>query len=117
MGSRWVWSLVVPLWVLVYVRAGFGWAQLRWYVLAALLVAITETDLRAKLIPDKVTIPGAAVGLVFGLFSGGRPFAMAIAGAVVGFVVLEGFRRFMSRLATMEVMGMGDSKLVMMCGA
>jgi prepilin signal peptidase PulO-like enzyme (type II secretory pathway) len=101
----------------VYWRVGIGLAEAKWYVLAALLVAITETDLRAKLIPDKITYPGTAVGLAFGLFSGGRPFAMAIAGAVVGFVALEAFRRLMSRLATMEVMGMGDSKLLMMCGA
>jgi len=116
MGTRWAFLLVVPLWALVYWRAGLPIDALKWYLLAALLVAITETDLRAKLIPDKITFPGTIAGLLLAL-PGTRALGMALAGAAVGFFVLEIFRRVMGRIATMEVMGMGDSKLLMMCGA
>ena len=57
------------------------------------------------------------LGLGLNALGGMEALGMAAAGAAVGFVVLEGFRRLMGRLATMEVMGMGDSKLLMMCGA
>jgi len=102
---------------------------------ATFLLAVLTADFRYKLIPDRVTFTGTAVGLVV---SAVRPgfitshfhqgflaegwgvpggFPVALLGMVVGFAVFEGFRRLMSRLATMEVMGMGDSKLVMMSGA
>lgn len=113
MRFRWLWLLAVPLCALVYWREG----GVKGYVLAALLVAVTETDLRAKLIPDKFTFPGTAAGILLAIPDGTRMVGMAIAGAFVGFLVLEAFRRVMGRLATMEVMGMGDSKLLMMCGA
>ena len=113
----WPWLLLLALWALVYWRSGLGMDQARWYVLALLLVVITETDMRAKLIPDRVTYPGTVLGLGLNALGGMEALGMAAAGAAVGFVVLEGFRRLMGRLATMEVMGMGDSKLLMMCGA
>ena len=116
MKTRWVALLVVPLWALVYWREGLRFDAFKWYLLAPLLVAITQTDLRAKLIPDRVTFPGTVAGLLLAL-PGTHALGMALAGAAVGFLVLEGFRRLMGRIATMEVMGMGDSKLLMMCGA
>ena len=101
----------------------------------ALLLAVLTADFRYKLIPDKVTFPGTIVGIlassvwpafitthfrqdvlskVIGVPGG---FPLALAGAAAGFAVFEVFRRVMSRIASMEVMGMGDSKLVMMMGA
>ena len=108
-------------------------------IFSGLLLAVLVTDFRYKLIPDKVSFPGTAIGIVAsgiwpafitGTFrqelllktiglEAGVPGGMVlgVAGAAVGFGVFEGFRRLMSRLATMEVMGMGDSKLIMMMGA
>ena len=40
-----------------------------------------------------------------------------MAGAVAGFAVFESVRRVLSLLAKMQVMGMGDSKLLLMAGA
>ena len=117
MGTRWIALLALPLWALVYWQLGLTGAAVKWYVLAGLLVAITEVDIRAKLIPDVITFPGTAAGILLALPGGTRGLGMALAGAAVGLVVLETFRRIMGRLATMEVMGMGDSKLLMMCGA
>jgi prepilin signal peptidase PulO-like enzyme (type II secretory pathway) len=115
----------------------FGMSGLRPEALAysTFLLGVLTADFRYKLIPDRVTFAGTAVGLVVSAI---RPefitghfrqdvlveltgipggFPVALLGAIVGFAVFEGFRRVMSRLASMEVMGMGDSKLVMMSGA
>lgn len=108
-------------------------------IFSGLLLAVLVTDFRYKLIPDRITFPGTAIGIVasgiwpafigatfrqdlllktVGLSSGVvGGMTLAIAGAAFGFVAFEGFRRVMSRIATMEVMGMGDSKLIMMMGA
>ena len=108
-------------------------------VYSTFLLAILTADFRYKLIPDKVTFPGTAAGILtsalapawivvqfrqellvktVGLSGGsGGGLVLGVAGALFGFAVFEGFRRIMSRIASMEVMGMGDSKLVMMMGA
>jgi len=108
-------------------------------VFSGLLLAVLVTDFRYKLIPDRITFPGTAIGIVasgiwptfivatfrqdlllktIGMSSGFvGGMTLAIAGAAFGFLVFEGFRRVMSRLANMEVMGMGDSKLIMLMGA
>ena len=95
-----VWLLLIPLWALCYWRVGIGLPETRWYVFAALLVAITETDMRAKLIPDRITFPGTALGIGFAAFYGLHGIGMAALGAAAGFLVLEGFRRLMSRMAS-----------------
>jgi leader peptidase (prepilin peptidase)/N-methyltransferase len=110
-----------------------------WFPFALLLLAVTATDFHVKLIPNRITFPGTAIGLLlstvawndicgflnhadlldaFGLSAGAMGgLVLAILGAAVGFGLLEGFRRLIGRLVGMEVMGMGDSKLLMMAGA
>ncbi|MHC4451743.1 MAG: prepilin peptidase [Planctomycetota bacterium] len=129
-GIRWPWPEAVG--ALLFGLAGWRVEAL---VYSTLLMAVLTADFRYKLIPDKVTYPGTAVGILVSILwpgfitthfqqhlllktigaSGGFP--LALGGALVGFAVFEGFRRIMSRIASMEVMGMGDSKLVMMMGA
>jgi len=120
-------------------RVGFRVDGIPAYVFTAALLATMVTDFRYKLIPDRVTFPGTAFGVVasavwptwigstfhqevlldwIGLdagFFGG--LILGLGGAAFGFLFFEGGRRFMGRLANMEVMGMGDSKLTMLMGA
>jgi len=120
-------------------RVGFEVARIPVYVFCAALLATMVTDFRYKLIPDRVTFPGTAFGVVASALwpawigstfhqdvilgwmgieqelLGG--FALGLGGAAFGFFFFEGTRRFMGRLANMEVMGMGDSKLTMLMGA
>ncbi len=108
--------------------ATVGWP---WCVFALLLLAVTSTDFLCKLIPDRVIIPGTIVGV---LFSASRPhqinaflgqgawaqdngFLVALMGAGVGFGLFELVRRVMGKAVGMEVMGMGDSMLLLMSGA
>jgi len=128
----WVEVVTAAAFVLVQARAGAAWP---WYLFVALLAAMTATDLLAKLIPDRVTFPGTVLGIVASTvepraiegwfqhralvdaigFGGG--FTLAVLGAALGFLFFETARRLLGVVAKMEVMGMGDSKLMMMMGA
>jgi len=109
--------------------------------LSLLLLAACGTDYLVKLIPDSLTFGGAAAGAALAIFfpapilggplhdllveawalagsaAGVRALALSFAGAVVGFALLELVRRVAGLAAGLEVMGMGDSKLLMMIGA
>jgi len=120
-------------------RVGFDIARIPVYWFTAALLATMVTDFRYKLIPDRVTFSGTGFGVVasamwpawisstfhhdsllesMGLGPGPLAgFALGLGGAAFGFFLFEGSRRVMGRLANMEVMGMGDSKLTMMMGA
>ena len=120
-------------------KIGFDARGVPVYLYTVAFVGILVTDIRYKLIPDRITFPCTGLGMLasaiwpgfvcshFGQqwwldlismkadFAGG--FALGLLGAGIGFGVFEGMRRIMGRLFTMEVMGMGDSKLVMLMGA
>lgn len=123
---------------------GLAVPQLAWYVFLTLLLAICATDYLVKLIPDRLTFPGTLVGLAYNTafpehllslpghrlsgqllaqLTGLDPSSpwlggwLALGGALVGFGVLEAIRRLLGMAASMQVMGMGDSKMLMMIGA
>ena len=110
-------------------------------VLSLFLVAVVATDYFAKLIPDRLTFSGAAVGCLVGVVApgavlerswwheelvrmvgleAGSPASglfLAMSGALLGFLILEGIRGVFGLAVGMQVMGMGDSKLLLMIGA
>jgi leader peptidase (prepilin peptidase)/N-methyltransferase len=110
----------------------------KWAVFAALLVVLTITDLRERILPDIVNFFGLGAGLLFSFFTAPldgtalwianrwfdfpppRPvlsFADAVLGAVAGsgllWVVAEGYFRLRGR----EGMGLGDVKMMAAVGA
>ncbi len=111
---------------------------LKWAVFAALLVVLTITDLRERILPDEVNFFGLGAGLVFSLFTApidgtalwlarrwfdfpppqmALSFADAVLGAVAGsgllWLVAEGYFRIRGR----EGMGLGDVKMMAAVGA
>lgn len=111
---------------------------LKWAVFAALLVVLTITDLRERILPDEVNFFGLAAGLLFSFFTksldgtaswlAGRwfdfpppqialSFADAALGALAGsgllWIVAEGYFRIRGR----EGMGLGDVKMMAAVGA
>jgi leader peptidase (prepilin peptidase)/N-methyltransferase len=111
---------------------------LKWAVFAALLVVLTITDLRERILPDEVNFFGLGVGLVFSLFTKSMDgtalwlarrwfdfpppqmalsFADAALGALAGsgllWFVAEGYFRLRGR----EGMGLGDVKMMAAVGA
>jgi leader peptidase (prepilin peptidase) / N-methyltransferase len=111
---------------------------LKWAVFAALLVVLTITDLRERILPDEVNFFGLGAGLIFSLFTKSLDgtslwlanrwfefpppevalsFADAALGALAGsgllWVVAEGYFRLRGR----EGMGLGDVKMMAAVGA
>jgi leader peptidase (prepilin peptidase) / N-methyltransferase len=127
------------LFVLCYLEYGIGLATLKWVVFTCLIVVLTITDLRVRLLPDLVNWPGFAVGLllsaaipppgtesvywlgivifhrilplpVLGLING-------ILGAAFGSLLLWGIAKLYKLWRGREGMGMGDVKMMAMVGA
>lgn len=121
-----------------YLVFGLTVVGLKWAIFAALVVVLTITDLRERLLPDKVNFTGLGLGLALSFLT--RPvdgtaawladrmfdfppptpvlsFADALLGAAAGggllWIVAEGYFRLRGR----EGMGLGDVKMMAMAGA
>lgn len=126
------------LFLACYFAFGLTVDAAKWAVFAALLVVLTITDLRERILPDEVNFFGLGAGLLFSFFTKPldgtalwianhwfdfpppRPalsFADAVLGAVAGsgflWVVAEGYFRLRGR----EGMGLGDVKMMAAVGA
>jgi len=85
--------------------------QLAQAVLWALVLVAATWDVWQRRIPNALILTGLLLGLAFGVQSSGLPgAALAVAGAAVGLLALLPLFYF-------RVMGGGDVKLAMVCGA
>ena len=85
-------------------------------VFAALLIALFFIDLEHQLLPDVLTLPGIAIGLLASLFVPPGIVACVI-GAAVGGGVLQAIRLAWKRATGQHGMGFGDVKMLAMIGA
>jgi leader peptidase (prepilin peptidase) / N-methyltransferase len=116
-------------------------STLKYCVFAFLLLGLIFTDAETKLLPDKLTLPGLALGVVFSLlvpindlasqflpgvvnlpFSGDMSMRLlslvdSLLGAAVGASFIYGAGAIYLRWRGMEGMGFGDVKLMAMVGA
>jgi len=126
------------LFLACYFAFGLSAEALKWTIFAALMVVLTVTDLRERILPDKVNFLGLGLGLAMSLFT--RPVdgtalwlanrlfeypppepALSFADALIGaaaasgllWLVAEGYFRARGR----EGMGLGDVKMMAMAGA
>ena len=122
-------------------RFGFTLATLKYCALAFLLLGLIFTDAETKLLPDKMTLPGIALGIGFSLFVPVNDLASqflpgvvslpvssdisahllslvdSLLGAIVGAAFIYGPGAIYLRLRGVEGMGFGDVKLMAMVGA
>jgi leader peptidase (prepilin peptidase) / N-methyltransferase len=129
------------LFTLCYWHFGASLSTLKYCVFSFLLLGLIFTDAETKLLPDKLTLPGLALGLVFSVlvpvndlasqFLPGvvsLPFSADISvrllslvdsllGAAVGAAFIYGVGAIYLRWRGMEGMGFGDVKLMAMVGA
>ena len=84
-------------------------------VLSAGLLAIAVTDWRQFRIPDLLSLPLMALGLVLSLASG--DWQMRLAGAVVGYLAFWLVETVYRRLRGEDGLGRGDAKLLAAGGA
>lgn len=108
---------------------GVSWAFLAWHfgptlqclealVLFFLLWVLTVIDLETGLLPNALTFPGMALGLVFSWLLGGQEGLIdGVIGAIAGYGIFWGVARIFLLLTGREGMGYGDFKLLAMLGA
>ena len=129
------------LFLACYAKFGLTLAALKCCVLAFLLIGLIFTDGETKLLPDKLTLTGLALGLIFSLLvpindlvsqllagSSALPLSSelswrvfsltdALLGAAVGASFIYGAGAIYLRWRGTEGMGFGDVKLMAMVGA
>jgi prepilin signal peptidase PulO-like enzyme (type II secretory pathway) len=85
--------------------------------LFVLLAISAWIELRTGLIVDKLTIPGAALGLCLHFLAPGGSLGSSLAGAVVGWLSLAVVALGAERYYGEEALGQGAWKLALMIGA
>ena len=145
-------ALISPRYLIIELLTGglfaacywyFGWtlATLKYCTFAFLLLGLIFTDADTKLLPDKLTLPGLALGLVFSLVvpvndlasqflprvvhlslseaASARILSLldSVLGAAVGASFIYGIGAIYLRWRGTEGMGFGDVKLMAMVGS
>jgi leader peptidase (prepilin peptidase) / N-methyltransferase len=126
------------LFVAAFLEFGITQTTVKWLFFTCLILILTVTDLRVRLLPDVVNWPGFAAGLMFSAFvppSNGFAgillgrflhvrlpgFAAGILegilGAAFGSFLLWGMAAGYKAVRRHEGMGMGDVKMIAMIGA
>ena len=124
-----------------YAHFGASLATLKYCALGFLLLGLIFTDAETQLLPDKMTLPGLALGLLFSLVVPVNDLASqllpglvslpvssdvswhllslvdAVLGAIVGASFIYGAGAIYLRARGVEGMGFGDVKLMAMIGA
>jgi leader peptidase (prepilin peptidase)/N-methyltransferase len=92
----------------------FGWMPRLWYLVPLLiaLAVIIVLDLRTKIIPDVVTLPGIVYALAVAAFGESPSLGQAVLGAVAGGGIV-----FLLAVVSRGAVGGGDIKLMAMLGA
>jgi leader peptidase (prepilin peptidase) / N-methyltransferase len=133
--------LTATLFLACYWFFGLTFATLKYCTFAFLLLGLIFTDAETKLLPDKLTLPGLALGLIFSLLvpvndlasqflpsAVSLPFSSAVSarlfslldsllGAMTGAAFIYGVGEIYLRWRGVEGMGFGDVKLMAMVGA
>lgn len=127
------------MFVVCYLEYGLTLATLKWLVFTCLIIVLTITDLRVRLLPDLVNWPGFVIGLCFSafvpppdtvntywltviLFRRILPLPVlglidGLLGAAFGSFLLWGIAKLYKLWRGREGMGMGDVKMMAMVGA
>ena len=99
----------------VYLRFGLTWECLIFAVVIPALVVITAIDIQKQIIPDLITLPGIAFGLICGTYLNG--FWNSLIGFLVGggsfLLIAELYFRLRGNIG----MGGGDIKYIAAVGA
>ncbi len=87
------------------------------YVFFSALLVLSLIDLKFFILPDVITMPGIAVGLLSSLIREDMTFLQSLVGSVVGFLIPFLIYIFYVKVRKMEGLGFGDVKLLTMIGA
>ena len=103
----------------------FGWAPeggdpalvVSRVLLLSLLLALAVTDWESMVLPDALTLPGAALGLALSGPRADLDLLTSAGGALLGATLLFSLRALWLRFRGVEAVGLGDVKLLLLIGA
>jgi leader peptidase (prepilin peptidase)/N-methyltransferase len=110
-------STTAVLFVLAYLHFGVNLRLVTALALLSTLIAITGIDLDHQIIPDVLSLPGIALGLLAALGPGGIGWMGSVLGMVVGGGVFVVIIAGSTLVLGQPGMGVGDVKLGAMLGA
>lgn len=117
----WRYPLVEVVTALLFVVClevfGLHWQALVAVVFGCLLIALAAIDLEHYLLPDLLTLPGLAVGLLLSFTEVWIPWRDAVLGAALGAAGLWLVSEVWYLLRREEGLGLGDVKMLAMVGA
>ena len=119
-GVSWQYPLVelitAGLFVLVVWLTPLGPLVVSRLVLVCILIALFGIDLEHQILPNSITLPGIAIGLLFSVIAP-PGWKDALLGALLGAGILYGIAAAYYLWRREEGMGMGDVKMLAMIGA
>jgi len=96
---------------------GAGYIAAVWFLFCAALIVVTFIDLKHQIIPDVISLPGIACGVLLSLVLDGPGLRSSLIGAALGGGSLFLIRCVYYAVTKQEGMGLGDVKLLAMMGA
>lgn len=114
------------LYVIAILRFGpdFSWSLLIYFIFLSSLIVITFIDIEHQIIPNRITLPGIVIALIFGSTILPDPFSrselLGFKASVIGVLLGGGLFYAVGVLATAvlkkDAMGGGDIKMMAMVG-
>ncbi len=101
----------------LFLKFGFSFSFLAYFVLSAALIVISFIDLDHRIIPDLISLPGIAAGFLLALFGPLATVKESLIGLLAGGGCLYVVAFVYGALTRGEGMGGGDVKLLAMIGA
>lgn len=105
------------LFVAIYQFFGWQWLSLELAILVFGLVTVSFIDLKHRIIPDKLSLPGILVGLIGAAINPARSFWDSFWGVFLGGGVLIGIAYLYFAIKKRDGMGGGDIKLLAWIGS
>jgi leader peptidase (prepilin peptidase)/N-methyltransferase len=125
MGISWEYFITEVATGVCFVLIWLGFAPLEavaYFVFASILIACAGIDYDFRIIPDRLTVPGMVIGVIFSVTllrgpSAGESFLHSVIGMAVGGGTLLGVSLLYRLVRRAEGMGGGDIKLMALVGA
>jgi leader peptidase (prepilin peptidase)/N-methyltransferase len=100
-----------------YLRFGLTWSALVAALFGCLMIALALIDLEHYILPDRITLPGIALGLLAQPLVEWAGVRSALLGAAVGAGIILGMNMVWLALRGVQGFGLGDVKMLAMIGA
>lgn len=111
-------EVLTPLcFLLLYSQYSFSLHFFASCLFASALIALGFIDYEHQILPDEITLPGIALGIIYSLFRDDINLTRALIGAVVGAGILLLIYVLYYILRKKEGLGMGDVTMMLMVGA